>query len=69
MDKLILTDGIKSNNIDCFNNNIYHLFNRLVASIGNKRKSDTFLKPNGDWKRYEQRDSNNVLVQCSFWFI
>ena len=68
MDKLILTDGIKSKNIDCSNNNIYHLFNRLVESIDSKRKSDTFLNPNGDWKRYEQRDSNNVIVQCSFWF-
>ena len=68
MDKLILTDGIKSKDMYCLNDNIYHLFNRLVESIGNKRKSDTFLKPTGYWKRYEQRDANDVLVQCSFWF-
>ena len=68
MDKIILTDGSKSMNIDCCNNNIYHLFNRLVESISNKRKIDTFLKPTGYWERYEQRDANDVLVQCSFWF-
>ena len=69
MDKIILTNGSKSISIDFCNNNVCHLFNKLVESIGNKKQIDTFAKPKGDWKRYEQRDSNNVLVQCSFWFI
>ena len=69
MDKIILTNGNMSISIDFCNNNVYHLFNRLVESIGNKKKVDTFFKPDGDWKRYEHRDANNELIQCSFWFI
>ena len=69
MDKIILTNGNRSMSMDCCNSNIYHLFNRLVESIGNKKQIDTFAKPKGDWKLYEHRDNNNELIQCSFWFI
>ena len=69
MDKIILTDGNTSTNIDANNGNVLKEFSKILTSICNKKQIDTFKKPDGDWKRYEQRDSNNVLVQCSFWFI
>ena len=69
MDKIILTNGNASINIDVTSGNSLRDFDQLLKSIGNKKQIDTFKKPSGDWKRYEQRDSNNVLVQCSFWFI
>lgn len=69
MDKIILTNGNASINIDVTSGNSLSIFDQLLKSICNKKQIATFKKPNGDWKRYEQRDSNNVLVQCSFWFI
>lgn len=68
MDKIILTDGNVSTNIDANNGNILKEFSKLLTSIRNKKQIDTFAKPKGDWKRYEQRDNNNELIQCSFWF-
>lgn len=44
MDKIILTNGSKSISMDFCDNNVYHLFNKLVESIGNKKQIDTFTK-------------------------
>ena len=68
MDKIILTDGNVSINIDVTSGNSLRVFDQLLKSICNKKQIDTFAKPKGDWKRYEHRDNNNELIQCSFWF-
>ena len=68
MNKIILTNGNVSINIDVTSGNALRVFSQLLKSICNKNQIGTFKKPAGDWKRYEHRDENNELIQCSFWF-
>ena len=69
MDKIILTNGNAYISTDVTSGNSLRVFDQLLKSICNKKQIDTFAKPKGDWKRYEHRDNNNELIQCSFWFI